>query len=241
MGRWWVGQSQPRMAIRPISIVPPNREAPERARASLAKSSARVVQKCWKRTVISGGIYTVPGKSPAPVQPHAEVEHKFDRLEAISMMSAAEIRNATKQSMTSDVRLRLMIIGVTAWAAFQIIRLVAVFLMQDALSGSASPAWLYPAITDVVVGLMAPIVAFAVWRLKGLGVWVFAIVFFAISIVDHLDAVTAALTTPIPAAPLLSPSPVATTVDLVLISVIDAVAIAVLATARMRSYLHIPQ
>jgi hypothetical protein len=192
-------------------------------------------------TVSAIGIYTVPGKSPAPVQPHPEVEHKFDRLEAISMMSAAEIRNATMQSMTSDVRLRLMIIGVTAWAAFQIIRLVAVFLMQDALSGSASPAWLYPAITDVVVGLMAPIVAFAVWRLKGLGVWVFAIVFFAISIVDHLDAVTAALTTPIPAAPLLSPSPVATTVDLVLISVIDAVAIAVLATARMRSYLHIPQ
>jgi len=155
-------------------------------------------------------------------------------------MSTAEIRNPTKQSVTSDVRLRLMIIGVTAWAAFQIIRLVAVSLAHDALSGSASPAWLYPAITDVAVGLMAPIVAFAVWRMKGLGVWVFAIVFFAISIVDHLDAVTAALTTPIPAAPLLSPSPVATVVDLVVISVLDAVTIAVLGTARMRSYLHVP-
>jgi hypothetical protein len=155
-------------------------------------------------------------------------------------MSAAEIRNATKQSVTSDVRLRLMIIGVTAWAAFQIIRLVGFSLAQDALSGSASPAWLYPAITDVVVGLMAPIVAFAVWRMKGLGVWAFAIVFFAISIVDHLDAVTAALTTPIPAAPLLSPSPVVTAVELVVISVIDAVAIAVLGTARMRSHLQVP-
>src|SRR2546428_10393886 len=29
----------------------------------------------------------VPGKSPAPLQPHAEVEHKFDHLEAISFMA----------------------------------------------------------------------------------------------------------------------------------------------------------
>jgi hypothetical protein len=161
-------------------------------------------------------------------------------LEEISFMSVAEIRNATKQSMTSDVRLRLMVIGLTAWAAFQVIRVVGFFLAQDALAGSASPAWLYPAITDVVVGLMAPIVAFAIWRMKGLGVWVLAIVFFAISIVDHLDAVTAALNTPIPAAPLLNPSPVATAVELVVISVIDAIAIALLATGRMRAYLHVP-
>ena len=156
-------------------------------------------------------------------------------------MSGADIRSATKQSMTSDFRLRLMVIGVVAWAVFQTIRLVGFPLAQDALAGRASPAWLYPAITDVVVGLLAPIVAFAVWRMKGLGVWVFGIVFFAISIVDHMDAVTAALTTPIPAAPLLSPSPVATAVQLTVISVIDAVAIAVLGTARMRSYLHVSQ
>ncbi len=156
-------------------------------------------------------------------------------------MSGAKIRSATKQSVTSDFRLRLMVIGVAAWAAFQTIRLVGFPLAQDALAGRASPAWLYPAITDVVIGLMAPIVAFAVWRMKGLGVWVFGIVFFAISIVDHMDAVTAALTTPIPPAPLLSPSPVATAVQLTVISVIDAVAIAVLVTARMRSHLHVPQ
>ena len=156
-------------------------------------------------------------------------------------MSGAEIRSATKQSVTSDFRLRLMVIGVAAWAAFQTIRLVGFPLAQDALTGRASPAWLYPAITDVVVGLMAPIVAFAVWRRKGLGVWVLGIVFFAVSIVDHMDAVAAALTTPIPPAPLLFNPPVATVVPLVVISVIDAVAIAVLGTARMRSYLHVPQ
>jgi hypothetical protein len=162
-------------------------------------------------------------------------------LEEITFMSVAEIRNATKQSVTSDFRLQLMVIGVAAWAAFQTIRLVGFPLAQAALAGRASPAWLYPAVTDVAVGLVAPIVAFVVWRMKGLGVWVFAIVFFAISIVDHLDAVTAALATPIPAAPLLSPSPVATAIELVVISAIDAVAIVVLGTARMRSYLHVPQ
>ena len=155
--------------------------------------------------------------------------------------SGAEIRSATKQSVTSDFRLRLMVIGLAAWTLFQTIRLVGFFLAQDALAGHASPAWLYPAITDVVVGLIAPIVAFAVWRMKGLGVWVFGIVFFVISIVDHMDAVTAALTTPIPPAPLLFPSPVVTAGLLTLISVIDAVAIAVLGTARMRSHLHVPQ
>jgi len=143
--------------------------------------------------------------------------------------------------VTSDFRLRLMVIGVAAWAAFQTIRLVGFPLAQEALAGRASPAWLYPAITDVAIGLTAPIVAFAVWRMKGLGVWVFVIVFFAISIVDHLDAVTAALTTQIPRAPLLNPSPVTTAVELTLISVIDAVAIAILGTARLRSYLHVPQ
>lgn len=156
-------------------------------------------------------------------------------------MSSAVIRGATKQSVTSDFRLRFMVIGVAAWAASQTIRLVGFSLAQNALAGGASPAWLYPAITDVVVGLMAPIVAFAVWRRKGLGVWVFGIVFFAVSIVDHMDAVTAALTTPIPHAILLFNPPVATVVPLVVISVIDAVAIAVLWTASMRSYLHVPQ
>ena len=155
--------------------------------------------------------------------------------------SGGENRSAAKQSVRSDFRLRLMVIGLAAWALFQTIRLVGFSLAQDALAGSASPAWLYPAITDVVVGLMAPIVAFAVWRKKGLGVWVFGIVFFAISIVDHMDAVTAALTTPIPSAALLFNPPVVTVVLLTVISVIDAVAIAVLGTARMRSHLHVPQ
>ena len=140
---------------------------------------------------------------------------------------------------SSDFRLRLMIIGLAGWTLFQTIRLVGFFLAQNALAGSASPAWLYPAMTDVVVGIMAPIVTFAIWRLKGLGVWVFSIVFFAISIVDHLDAVTAALTTSIPSAPLLFPSVVTTAGLLIVLSLIDAVAVAVLATAKMRAYLQV--
>ena len=160
---------------------------------------------------------------------------------AEQLTSGAQIRSATKQSLTSDFRLRLMIIGLAAWTLFQTIRLVGLSLAQDALTGSASPAWLYPALTDAAIGIMAPIVTFAVWRMKGLGVWVFGIVFFVISIVDHMDAVTAGLTTPIPNAPLLGGPPLILAVQLTVISVIDAVAIAVLGTAKMRSYLRVPQ
>ena len=165
-----------------------------------------------------------------------------DNTEAMAReVTSAEIRSATKRTATSDFRLRLMVIGLAAWTLFQTIRLVGFSLAQDALAGSASPAWLYPAITDAAIGIMAPIVTFAVLRMKGLGVWVFGIVFFAISIVDHMDAATAALTTPIPTAPLLFNPPVATVAAMVVISVIDAIAIAVLGTARMRSHLHVSQ
>lgn len=165
-----------------------------------------------------------------------------DNTEAMAgEVTSAEIRSATKQSIRSDLRLRLMVIFLAAWTLFQTIRLVGFSLAQDALAGSASPAWLYPAITDAAIGIMAPIVTFAVLRMKGLGAWVFGIVFFAISIVDHMDAATAALTTPIPNAPLLFNPPVATVAAMVVISVIDAIAIAVLGTARMRSHLHVSE
>src|SRR2546428_9036371 len=102
----------------------------------------------------------VPGKSPAPLRRHAEVEDKFDHLEEISFMGVAEIRNATKQSVTSDFRLRLMVIGVAAWAAFQTIRLVGLPLAQDALAGRAAPPLLYPAIPGLGVGALAPNLGF---------------------------------------------------------------------------------
>lgn len=49
-----------------------------------------------------------------------------------------------------------------------------------------------------MVAIAAPFVAFAIWRRVGLAVWVTAIIFFVVSIVDHGDAVTAGLTVPSP-------------------------------------------
>ena len=171
------------------------------------------------------------------VNPVSTEEEKTNK----QVTSGAENRNATKQSATSDFRLRLMLISLAAWTLFQTIRLVGLSLAQDALAGIASPAWLYPALTDAAIGLMAPFVTFALFRRKGLGAWVSGIVFFAISIVDHMDAATAALTTPIPPAPLLFNPPIATVAAMVVISIIDALAIAGLGTARIRSYLRIPK
>lgn len=83
-------------------------------------------------------------------------------------------------------------------ALVQIIRASAVQLAQDALAGRAAAAWLFPSLVDVFVGVTAPFVAYALWKRRGLGVWVTAIVWFTISISDHLDALTTAFVSTIP-------------------------------------------
>ena len=83
-------------------------------------------------------------------------------------------------------------------ALFQTIRVTAVQLAQDVLAGREAAAWLFPSLVDIFVGVTAPFVAYALWRRRGLGVWVTAIVWFAISISDHLDALTTAFVSTIP-------------------------------------------
>jgi len=95
-------------------------------------------------------------------------------------------------------RIRLLILGLVVWVLLQLPRLIAIPLIQDVLADTESPAWMFPAILDVVVAVAAPFVAFALWRRRGLTVWVLAVVFFAVSIIDHMDAVTAGLLAPAP-------------------------------------------
>ena len=83
-------------------------------------------------------------------------------------------------------------------ALFQTIRVTAVQLAQDVLAGREAAAWLFPSLVDIFVGLTAPFVAYALLRRRGLGVWVTAIVWFTISISDHLDALTTAFVSTIP-------------------------------------------
>lgn len=113
------------------------------------------------------------------------------------MRSADTIASGKREDM-SDVRPRLAIIVIVVWVLLQIPRLIAIPLIQDVLAGHDSPAWLFPAILDVVVAVAAPFVAFVIWRKRGLAVWVVTIIFFVVSIVDHMDAVTAGLSAPVP-------------------------------------------
>ena len=95
-------------------------------------------------------------------------------------------------------RPRLIIIGLIVWILLQLPRLIAIPLIQGVLDGTESDAWMFPAILDIVVAVAAPFVAFALWRARGLWVWVSAILFFTVSIIDHLDAITAGLLAPPP-------------------------------------------
>ena len=83
-------------------------------------------------------------------------------------------------------------------ALFQTVRVFAFQLTQDVLANREADAWLFPSLVDICVGVTAPFVAYALWKRRGLGVWVAAIVWFTISIVDHLDALTTAFVSTIP-------------------------------------------
>lgn len=89
-------------------------------------------------------------------------------------------------------------IGIIVWVLLQTTRLIAIPLINDVIDGITTGAWLYPAILDVVIAIMAPFTAFLLWKKKGLFVWTFAVVFFVVSIIDHGDAVTASYIAEVP-------------------------------------------
>src|SRR5713226_6660179 len=97
-----------------------------------------------------------------------------------------------------ETNARLSIIIIVVWALLQLPRFIAIPLIQNVLAGHDPAAWLWPAIGDIVIATTAPFVAFAVWRKTGLWVWVGALLWFILSILDHLSTITAALTTPGP-------------------------------------------
>ena len=92
----------------------------------------------------------------------------------------------------ANQRPRLIIIGLIVWVILQLPRLIAIPLIQGVLDDTESDAWMFPAILDVVVAAAVPFMAVALWRARGLWVWVSAMVFFT------LDAITAGLLAPTP-------------------------------------------
>lgn len=144
--------------------------------------------------------------------------------------------NREAETPRTDRRLRLQIIAIAVLALLQTIRILAYPLAQDVLAGRESLEWLYPAYVDMFVGITAPFVAFAIWRRTGLAVWTTAIVWFVISILDHLDAVTVVLnvTAPLPKSfPGSSPSVAA--ISLLVQSALEGLALVALTRPKLRA------
>ena len=85
---------------------------------------------------------------------------------------------------------RKLMIGLTAWVLLQIPRLVAVTLIASVSNGEDAPAWMYPAILDLVIAVAAPFLAVALWKWRGLAVWTLTVVYLTVSIVDHVGFFT---------------------------------------------------
>lgn len=86
----------------------------------------------------------------------------------------------------------------TIWMVLQLGRLIAIPLIQAVMAGADHPAWMYPAVIDVVVAAATPVVLFALWRLPGSNTWQALWTYFVVSILDHGGAITATLTVGIP-------------------------------------------
>jgi len=127
------------------------------------------------------------------------------------------------------------IIAIAVWTLFQLVRLMAFSITQDVSAGIDSPAWMFPALMDVFIGITAPFIAYMILRKTGLAVWTIAIVWFALSISDHLDAIITTLTVPI-AHSMQSMGSSMFLVTLIINTVLDLVAIKLLAGKKMRSY-----
>jgi hypothetical protein len=80
----------------------------------------------------------------------------------------------------------------------QMPRFIAIPLIGDVLDGLDSPAWLYPAILDVIVAASAPFVMYLLWSQRNLRDWVAGIVFLVVSILDHGGSVSADFLTETP-------------------------------------------
>lgn len=142
--------------------------------------------------------------------------------------------NNESKSPAKSPKVAIILVGLLA--LFQIIRVMAYPIIVYALAGTNAEAWLFPAMMDIFIGVCALFVALGVWRGKGLLPWVSAIVFFILSISDHLDAMSVVLTSKGPAPAMMSGAPSAIVTQLVVMSLLEALAVWALTTKSMRDH-----
>lgn len=141
-----------------------------------------------------------------------------------------------RPSAVSSRWLRLQIVAISLLAVIQTVRILALQLAGDVLAGRELLEWLFPAYVDIFIGITAPFVAFVIWRRIGLVVWTAAIVWFTISILDHLDAVTVIvnMTGQLPGS-FPGSSPSAAVISLLVQVALEGLALVLLMRAKMRS------
>ncbi|MBZ0277051.1 MAG: hypothetical protein K8I60_12955 [Anaerolineae bacterium] len=124
---------------------------------------------------------------------------------------------------------------IAIWSLFQLGRLSAVSIAQSIVPGDAMSAWLYPAYVDTFIGITAIFIAFAVWRLRGVWVWMIILTWFSISMADHVDAIIAALNAPIPAG-FFGGVQSTVLVSLIVGIILDTAVLVTLSRERVKSY-----
>ena len=81
---------------------------------------------------------------------------------------------------------RAFIIGTIIWILLQVSRFIAVVLINDIDAGNESEAWRYPAYLDLLAAVLALPLIWAVWMHRNVLTWTGLVVYWAISIVDHV-------------------------------------------------------
>ena len=95
--------------------------------------------------------------------------------------------NVTENKMTGSIKGadRIFLIALTVWILLQMVRFIAIPLIQSIVAGVDAPGWMYPAILDVLTAVVAPFLAVALWKWRGFAVWTFTVMYLIVSIVDH--------------------------------------------------------
>ncbi len=85
---------------------------------------------------------------------------------------------------------KILLTALVIWILAQLIRFIAIPLITSVANGIDAPGWMYPAILDVVTAIFAVPLVIAIWKWRGFTVWTLTIVYFTLSIVDHIGALT---------------------------------------------------
>ena len=138
--------------------------------------------------------------------------------------------------MTPVAKPRIAIFLISLLAAFQVVRIFALPIIQGVFDGKYSEAWLYPAMVDMVIGASALVIGYALWKKRGLAVWTIAIVWFVISVFDHMDAFTVIATTTEALPPGFPPQASSAMAGLLVMSALELLALVTLTRSKLRNY-----